>query len=97
MTVVSEDSPYCGQSGRLRRIFWREGNPWVLVRLRIGGMIAVRWDWTDLPVPPLEVGSSPNETATVLLSPSALPDLVRFLRSHCTKFDKTDKKKHSHD
>ena len=97
MTVVSEDSPYCGHSGRVRRIFWRERNPWVLVRLRIGGMIAVRWDWTDLPMSALQVGRSPNEIRTVLLSPSALRDVVRFLRGRCTKFDKTDKNNHFHD
>ena len=92
MTIVSEDSPYGGQSGRVRRVFWRERIPWVLVRLRLGGMIAVRWDWTDLPVPELEPGSSPNEKSTVLLSPSALRDLVRSLRNH----RKLNDKKHFH-
>ena len=92
MTIVSEDSPYSGQSGRVRRVFWRERTPWVLVRLGIGGMIAVRWDWTDLPVPQLERDPSPKERPTVLLSPSALRDLVRFVRSHCKPKDK----KHFH-
>jgi len=88
VTIVSEDSPYSGQSGRARRVFWRERTPWVVVRLCIGGMIAVRWDWTDLPVPQLERDPSPKQRPTVLLSPSALRDLVRFLRSHCTKRSK---------
>ena len=85
MTIVSEASPHCGQSGRVRRVFWRERTPWVLVRLRIGGIIAVRWDWTDLPVPQLEPDLPPNEGPAVLLAPRALRDLVRFLRSRCTK------------
>ena len=92
MTIVSEGSPYGGQSGRVRRVFWRERIPWVLVRLRLGGMIAVRWDWTDLPVPNLEPGPSPNERPTVLLSPNALRDLVRCLRNRC----QDNKKKHFH-
>jgi hypothetical protein len=81
MTIVSEASPYCGQPGRVRRVFWRERTPWVLVRLRIGGMAAVRWDWTDLPVPRWERNPSPDEPA-VMLSSSALRNLVRFLRNH---------------
>ena len=54
MTIVSEDSPDCGQSGRVKRVFWREKIPWLLVRFRIGGMRAVPWDWTDLPIPQVE-------------------------------------------
>ena len=87
MTIVSEASPYCGQSGRVRRVFWRERIPWVLVRLRIGGMTAVRWDWTDLPVPQVERNPSQDEPA-VLLCPSALRNLVRFLGSHFELHDK---------
>lgn len=87
MTIVSEVSPYCGQSGRVRRVFWRERTPWVLVRLRIGGITAVPWDWTDLPVPQLESNLPPNEGLAVLLAPSALRDLVRFLRSRCTNLE----------
>jgi hypothetical protein len=85
VTIVSEASSHCGESGRVRRVFWRERTPWVLVRLRIGGITAVRWDWTDLPVPQLEPDLPPDEGPAVLLAPRALRDLVRFLRSRCTK------------
>ena len=85
MTIVSEDSPFCGQSGRVRRVFWRERSPWVLVRLRVGGIASVPWAWTDLPVPQSAGGVSADEEPTVLLSPTALRDLVRFLRSQRPK------------
>jgi hypothetical protein len=81
VTIISEHSPYCGQSGRVRRIFWRDRRAWVVVRFRIGGMAAVPWDWTDLLVPQLETDPSMDEPA-VLFSPSALCDLVRFFRDH---------------
>jgi hypothetical protein len=55
VTIVSEDSPYCSQSGRVRRIFWRGQVPWVVLRLRLGGIVAVPWASTDLLTPPLEV------------------------------------------
>ncbi len=91
--IISEDSPNCGQSGRVRRVFWRERMPWVLVRFRIGGMTAVPWNWTDLPIPQPELSSSADDRPTVLLSPTALRDLVRFLRSH----DAKPNKRHSND
>ena len=81
MTIISEDSPYCGQSGRVRRIFWCDRRAWVVVRFRIGGIAAVPWDWTDLIIPQLGADPSIDEPA-VLLSPTALCDLVRFLRDH---------------
>ncbi len=95
MTIVSEDSPYCGQSGRVRRVFWRERTPWVLVRLRIGGVATVLWDWTDLPIPQLERRLSPDAGPAVLLSPAALQDLVRFLRGHWNKPNDRNEKNHS--
>jgi len=55
------------------------------MRLRIGGLIAVPWDWTDLPVPQVEEGSSSDCTLMVLLTPIALRDIVRFLRGRCHK------------
>ena len=86
MTIVSESSLYCGQSGRVRRVFWRgRATPWVRVRLRIGGMVSLPWDETDLPTPELELDSLPDDGHTVLLSPAALQDLVRFLRNHHNK------------
>jgi hypothetical protein len=80
VTVVSEDSPYCGQSGRVRRVFWRQRTAWVLVRLRLGGMVAMPWVSTDLPAPQLENDARPDEAPTALLSPVALRDLARFLQ-----------------
>src|SRR2546430_8180778 len=42
VTIVSEDSPFCGQSGRVRRVFWRERSPWVVVRLCLGDRKSTR-------------------------------------------------------
>jgi len=91
--IVSEDSPDCGQSGRMKRVFWREKMPWVLVRFHIGGLRAVPWDWTDLPIPQTELIASSQDMSDVFLSPSALRDLVRFLHSHDGKPDE----RQSHD
>ena len=77
MTIVSERSSYCGQSGRVCRVFW-QSEPWVLVRLRSGVLRPLPWDWTNLPKPEIQ---SPSGRPAALLSPSALLDLVRFLRS----------------
>jgi hypothetical protein len=82
VTIVSEDSPDCGQAGRVRRVFWRERMPFVLVRLRIGGMRAVPWNWTDLPGLPMEQNPSSDGRLTALLSPTGLRDLVHFLGSY---------------
>ena len=79
VTVVSEDSPYCGQSGRVRRVFWREQVPWVVLRLRLGGIVALLWASTDLFEPHLESDPRADEAATALLSPIALRDLARFI------------------
>ncbi len=48
---LSELSPDCGQSGRVRRVFWRQGAPWVLICLSRGQLISIPWEWTSLPVP----------------------------------------------
>jgi hypothetical protein len=85
VTIVSEDSPYCGQSGRVRRVFWRAQVPWVLIRLRLGGIVALPWASTDLLAPPLEIDPRSDEVSTALLSPIALRDLVRFLRHHALR------------
>ena len=82
MTIVSEVGRYCGPSGRVRRVFWRDRTAWVVVRFRIGGLTAVPWGWTDLPVPELGTDSLVDDGPAVLLSPVALCDLVRFLRNH---------------
>jgi hypothetical protein len=54
--------------------------PGVLVRLRLGGVIALPWDSTDLPVPELEDHARPDGPPPALLSPSALRNLARFLQ-----------------
>jgi hypothetical protein len=82
VTIVSEDSAYCGKSGRVRRVFWRQRVPWVSVRLRLGGIVALPWASTDLFVPHLEPDSWADETAAALLTPIALRDLARFIQ-HC--------------
>src|SRR5260370_32331106 len=76
VTIASEGSCYCGQSGRVCRVFWRP-EPWVLIRLRSGVLLALPWSWTNLPKPE---APSPSSYASALLSPPALQDLVRFLR-----------------
>src|SRR6266436_4746961 len=45
VTIASEGSSYCGQTGRVCRVFWRP-EPWVLVRLRSGVLLALPWSWT---------------------------------------------------
>ncbi|MFL6352139.1 MAG: hypothetical protein ACJ74Z_09845 [Bryobacteraceae bacterium] len=81
MTITSEDSPYCGQAGRVRRVFWRQREAWVLVRLRLGGMTALPWSSTDLPLPTLEYHPGAGANPPVLLSPAALRELARFLQT----------------
>ena len=80
MTIVSEDSPHCGQSGRVQRVFWRRRVPWVVLRLRLGGIVALPWASTDLFAPHLETDPRADEEATALLSPIALRDLARFIQ-----------------
>jgi hypothetical protein len=82
VTIVSEDSAYCGQSGRVRRVFWRQRVPWVLVRLRLGGIVVLPWASTDLLAPHLETDPRIDEAAAALLSPIALRDLARFIQHH---------------
>jgi hypothetical protein len=79
VTIVSEDSPYCGQSGRVRRVFWRRQVPWVVLRLRLGGIIALPWDSTDLLAPPAATDPGTDAAATALLCPIALRDVARFI------------------
>ena len=82
MTIVSEDSAYCGKSGRVRRVFWRQRVPWVLVRLRLGGIVALPWASADLLTPHLETDPRVDEAAATLLSPIALRDLARFIQHY---------------
>ncbi|HTV07307.1 MAG TPA: hypothetical protein VME86_18195, partial [Acidobacteriaceae bacterium] len=73
--IESEGNCCCGQSGRVRRVFWRH-RPWVLIRLQSGVLRAFAWEETDLAIPAV---SSPVGTVPLLLSPQAMLDLVRFL------------------
>jgi len=77
---VSEESPSCGQCGRVCRVFWRDGRPWVLVRLRDGVVQSVPWAWTDLPMARAQQEPQTDDQVTVLLSPTALRELVRRVR-----------------
>ena len=77
---MSEESSSCGQRGRVCRVFWRDDTPWVLVRLQDGVMQSLPWAWTDLPVADEAREMPVVERETVLLSPTALRDLVRVVR-----------------
>jgi hypothetical protein len=54
----------------------------VLVRLHDGVMLSVPWSWTDLPVVHADDGRRLDEACITRLSPTALRDLVRFVRGH---------------
>jgi hypothetical protein len=78
--IVAEASPQWGQVGRVCRVFWRDGLPWVLLRCASGIMVAIPWSWTTLPRPWSSHPAAPDDPAPPLLSPAALLDLVRFVR-----------------
>jgi hypothetical protein len=50
-----------------------------VVRLRLGGIVALPWASTDLFAPHLQIDPRAGEAATALLSPIALRDLARFI------------------
>jgi hypothetical protein len=79
---MAETSPYCGQSGRVCRVFWRAGAPWVLLRLSSGLQVPVPWLATDLPVPLISAVDPQADREAVLLSPAALVALLRFASRH---------------
>jgi hypothetical protein len=79
VTVIAEARPDCGQSGRVGRVFWRAGAPWILMHADDGRTLTVPWDATNLPM--LVAGAaSAEESAPLLLSPAALLALARFLQ-----------------
>jgi hypothetical protein len=51
-----------------------------VVRLQLGGIVALPWTSTDLLVPLLEADPQTSQAATALLSPIALRDLARFIQ-----------------
>ncbi len=78
MTIVYEENPFRGCSGRLVRVFWREREPWVLAALSTGENVAVPWSWTNLSHP---VAPDPGDvTDGLMLSPKGLLDLIGCLR-----------------
>jgi len=76
LTVIAEESAQRGQVGRVVRVFWRIGAPWVLVRSENGLACAVPWSATDLPAPVTTSGC--GDVAAPLLSPAAVQALARF-------------------
>jgi len=54
----------------------------VLVRLQDGVLLSVPWSWTDLPVLHADDERRVDEAVITRLSPTALRDLVRFVRGH---------------
>jgi hypothetical protein len=79
---MAETSPYCGQLGRVCRVFWRAGAPWVLLRLSSGLQVPVPWQATDLPVPLISAADPGADQEAVLLSAAALVALLRFACRH---------------
>jgi len=61
-------------------VFWRQGTAWILVRLRVGGLLALPWASTDLPVLRFDDDARSDGPPSALLSPIALRDLARFLQ-----------------
>jgi hypothetical protein len=88
VTVVAEESPHCGQSGRVCRVFWRQRVPFVLVRLSSAYMITIPWAWTNLPTPQSTVDFTAGAAPDVLLSACALRDLVQFVRNRACRAGK---------
>ena len=78
--MVAETSPQCGHSGRVCRVFWRAGVPWILLRTPGGLLLPLPWTETDLPVPPASaMDAAVDAPPHLLLAPSALVALVGFL------------------
>ncbi|MDQ5852781.1 MAG: hypothetical protein M3380_12080 [Chloroflexota bacterium] len=78
--MIAATSPYYGQVGRVCRVFWRGDAPWILLRSSDGRVLTLPWSVTDLPVPMTTHAEPPSPQDAVLLSPTALLALVRFLR-----------------
>jgi hypothetical protein len=77
VTVVAEQSPACGQEGRVCHVFWRRALPWILMRCHNGTLLPLPWSWTNLPLPLLADAAA--DGAAPLLAPATLRDLLRFL------------------
>jgi hypothetical protein len=80
--ILAEESPACGQRGRVRRVFWRQEEPWVVLRCQNGLLLSLPWHWTDLPTPGSSLSGVNAQPCPVLLAPQTLVELVRFVRYH---------------
>ena len=84
-TILAEESPACGQAGRVYRVFWRQDVPWVVLRCQNGQLHSLPWQWTDLPLPlapPMVTHARPSP---ILLAPQTLVEFVRFCAVSCRK------------
>jgi hypothetical protein len=61
-------------------VFWREGDPWVLLHCTRGMILSIPWGWTNLPKPWTNHTIALPDPEAPLLSPAALRDLARFVR-----------------
>ena len=67
--VIDESSDYCGNGGKVERVYWHGEEPWVRIRSQLGTCCSVPWHHTDLPA------LTPHDTHLLpLLSPQALED-----------------------
>ena len=82
---MAEESPVCGQKGRVCRVFWRKADPWVVLRCQNGLLLSLPWCWTDLPIPLSPPVSALEQTCPVLLAPQTLVELVRWVRYYAEK------------
>lgn len=64
-----------GDSGTVLDLFWREGQPWLVLQLPSGTRTAVPTSWTDLPPDAL-----PTTPQRLLAHPSGLLALSQFCR-----------------
>src|ERR1700722_15649349 len=71
--------------------FWREDEPWVVLRLSTGRRIAMPASWTDLPK-----NAFPSIRGRAELLPPALLELSQHLRALQTKPSRRTKAKRPH-
>ena len=73
--ILKHQTEVGGEFARVRDIFWREDEPWVLLQLPLGSQIAVPAEWTDLAPEHLCAARDQAE-----IHPLALLELARFCR-----------------
>jgi hypothetical protein len=84
---MDETSDYCGNAGKVERVYWRGEEPWVRMRSRLGNCWSVPWQHTDLPRL-----TSPAASPQHLLSPEGLLELSRHLKRRGTPLSGPSKK-----